>query len=96
MEAKLKEIESKRTYLDEKGIRSWLFTLDHKSDRANVPIHEPVLLPRRGTICHNLQDGARISGEAILIIRSPQHFIYPTRGDAHLPRNNPTNTLRLG
>jgi cytochrome c oxidase subunit 1 len=30
MEAKLKEIESKRTYLDEKGIRSWLFTLDHK------------------------------------------------------------------
>jgi len=30
MEAKLREIESKRTYLDEKGIRSWLFTLDHK------------------------------------------------------------------
>jgi cytochrome c oxidase subunit 1 len=30
MEAKLQEIESKRTYLDEKGIRSWLFTLDHK------------------------------------------------------------------
>lgn len=30
MEAKLQEIVSKRTYLDEKGIRSWLFTLDHK------------------------------------------------------------------